>query len=208
MINNMLKKYIADNIFPIYQKNDLGHNLNHINYVIARSLNFARKIVGINYDMVYTVASYHDIGHYIDAENHEKVSTGILLSDKNLTRYFDDEQIRIIAEAICDHRASLKIAPKSIYGKILSSADRNTSPDIALKRMYAYLKKNRPNDSVDKMIEDARKHMIKKFGSGGYAIKKIYFEDISYKKFLECMSILASDKKEFRKKFIEVNNIF
>ena len=34
MINEKLQKYIEENIFPVYSKNDLGHNLNHIKYVI------------------------------------------------------------------------------------------------------------------------------------------------------------------------------
>lgn len=52
----------------------IGHNLEHIQYVIDRSLKFANTVEDINFDMVYTIAAYHDIGHYIDAKNHEKVS--------------------------------------------------------------------------------------------------------------------------------------
>lgn len=37
-VNEDLKKYIEENIFPSYEKNDLGHNLDHIKYVINRSL--------------------------------------------------------------------------------------------------------------------------------------------------------------------------
>ena len=72
MINQELKKYIEENILPTYEKNDKGHNLEHINYVTNRSLKFANNIKDINYDMVYTIASYHDIAHHIDAKNHEK----------------------------------------------------------------------------------------------------------------------------------------
>ena len=82
-INKELKNYIETKIFPIYELNDLGHNVDHIKYVIERSMMFASTIENINYDMVYTVAAYHDIGHHIDAKNHEKVSAEILLSDNN-----------------------------------------------------------------------------------------------------------------------------
>lgn len=64
-INKELWKNIEDNIFPSYRKNDLGHNLDHIKYVINRSLKFANEVDNINYDIVYTIAAYHDIGHYI-----------------------------------------------------------------------------------------------------------------------------------------------
>ena len=92
-INNELKNYIEKNIFPSYSKNDLGHNIDHINYVIERSLKFANEVPDINYDMVYTIAAYHDIGHYIDAKNHEKVSSEMLLADTKLKDFFSDEEI-------------------------------------------------------------------------------------------------------------------
>ena len=34
MINKELKEYIKNNIFPEYNKNDEGHNLDHIKYII------------------------------------------------------------------------------------------------------------------------------------------------------------------------------
>ena len=46
-INLELKEYIEKNIFPSYKKNDLGHNLDHIKYVINRSLKFASEVDGI-----------------------------------------------------------------------------------------------------------------------------------------------------------------
>ena len=35
----------------------------------------------------------------------------------------------------------------------------------------------------------------------------MYFEDLDYKKFLEEISILAENKEEFRKRFMEVNGL-
>ena len=74
MVNEKIKTYIEKEIFPRYQKNDNGHNLDHIKYVIDRSFKFASTIPNININMVYVIASYQDIGHYIDAKNHEKAS--------------------------------------------------------------------------------------------------------------------------------------
>ena len=206
-ITEKLKYYIEKNIFPIYKKNDLGHNLEHIKYVIKRSLRFATEVDGINYDMIYTIAAYHDIGHYIDAKNHEKVSAEILLADKNLKDFFTEDQIKIMSDAVYDHRASLEGEPRSVYGKIVSSADRNTLVDVPLRRTYAYRIEHNPEDTLDEIIEESRQHLINKFGKKGYATEKMFFEDLDYKKFLEDISDLTEDKKQFRRRFMEVNGL-
>jgi uncharacterized protein len=76
-VNPKLKEYIEKHIFPEYQKNEPAHNLTHIQYVIERSFKFAQMAsatTDINYDIVYTVAAFHDIGHHIDPKNHEIMS--------------------------------------------------------------------------------------------------------------------------------------
>ena len=55
--------------------------------------------------------------NFIDVNNHEKISANILKEDKNLKNFFTEEEIKIMAEAVFDHRASMKGNPKSIYGK-------------------------------------------------------------------------------------------
>ena len=206
-INKQLKTYIEENIFPQYKYNDRGHNLDHIKYVIDRSIKFASNIKDINYDMVYTIASYHDIGHYIDAKNHEKVSADIFLNDDKMKEFFNDEERKIISEAISDHRASLQSEPRSIYGKIISSADRNTSIDDILKRTYAYRIKHNSKDSINEIIEESRLHITNKFGKKGYAKEKIYFEDKDYTNYLEELSNLIINKEKFVKRYCKVNNI-
>ena len=207
MINTKLKNYIEKNIFPIYSKNDEGHNLNHINVVIKRSLNFAKQIPDINIDMVYTIASYHDLGCYIDRKNHEKISADMLLNDNELKHFFSEEEIKIMSEAVCDHRASLEYEPRSIYGKIVSSADRTTSVDSIIERTHHYTKKHFPEYTLDQIIERAKNHLIEKFSSTGYASKKIYFKDEEYEKFIKDIDELVKDHEYFKKKYMSVNNI-
>ena len=191
-INAKLKKYIEKEILPQYLQNDLGHNIDHIKYVIERSLTFASTIEGINYDMVYTIAAYHDIGHHIDADNHEKVSSEMLLADSKLREFFSEEEIKIMSEAVYDHRASMKSAPRSIYGKIVSSADRNVLSEVPLKRTYAYRVSHNEDYLLSQIIKESREHLIKKFGEKGYATEKMYFEDHEYKVFLEDIKHLFS----------------
>lgn len=207
MIREELKKYIEENIFTSYDKNEDGHKLDHIMYVIDRSFMFASRVPDVNLEMVYVIAAYHDIGHYIDAENHEKVSGEMLLKDKNLRRFFTDEEIKIMSETVCDHRASSKSEPRSIYGKIVSSADRNVLVEIPLKRTYSYRKVHSPNSTLDEIIKESRQHLLDKFGKKGYATTKMYFEDEDYKKFLEDITVLASNEEEFKRRFLEVNGL-
>lgn len=206
-VNKDLKNYIENNIFPSYIKNDSGHNLDHIKYVIDRSMKFASTVDDINFDMVYTIAAYHDIGHYIDAKNHEKISAEMLLNDDNLKDFFDVEQIKTMSEAVYDHRASMEGEPRSIYGKIVSSADRNTLVEVPLRRTYAYRLAHNPELTIEQIIEESRQHIINKFGQNGYATEKMYFEDPDYEKFLEEISLLAENESEFKKRYCEVNNI-
>lgn len=207
MINEELKKYIEEVIFKSYDKNDDAHNLEHIKYVIERSYMFASRVPDINLEMVYVIAAYHDIGHYIDAKNHEKVSGEMLLKDQNLRRFFTEEEIKTMSEAVCDHRASSKNEPRSIYGKIVSSADRNVLIVVPLKRTYSYRKVHNQTSTLDEIIEESRLHLLDKYGKEGYATTKMYFEDEDYKRFLDDIALLVSDKEEFKRRFLEVNGL-
>lgn len=207
MINKELKEYIENNIFPKYNKNDEGHNLDHIKYIIERSLKFAKTIQDINVDMVYTIATYHDLGYHIDQKNHEKISSEMLLKDDMLKQFFTEEEIKIMADAVYDHRASMEEEPRTIYGKIISSADRNVDITSLLKRTYSYCKKANPNASLDEIIKESRQHLIDKYGSYGYAKEKMYFDDPDYQHFLEDIKNLTNDKEKFKEAYLLANNL-
>ena len=194
-INNELKKYIEENIFPEYSKNEPAHNIEHIKYVINRSFKFADTVPNINYDMVYTIAAYHDIGHHIDSKRHEIISGEIMAKDENLKKFFSEEELKTIKEAIEDHRASADHEPRSIYGKIVSTADRNNTVEACLRRSYTYNKKLEPNSTDEDTFESAYKHLNMKFGENGYA--KFFFEDEEYENFLKDIRNLLSNKKNF-----------
>lgn len=194
-INEDLKKYIEENIFPVYSKNEPAHNIDHIQYVISRSFKFANTVPNINYDMVYTIAAYHDIGHHIDSKRHEIISGEIMSKDENLKKFFSKEELNVIKEAIEDHRASSDHEPRSIYGKIVSTADRNNTVESCLRRSYTYGKKLEPNFTDEELFERAYKHLNMKFGENGYA--KFFFKDEEYENFLKDIRDLLSDKKKF-----------
>lgn len=194
-ISNDLKEYIEENIFPEYFQNEPAHNIEHIKYVINRSFKFADTLPDINYDMVYTIAAYHDIGHHIDSKRHEIISGEIMSKDENLKRFFSEEELKVIKEAIEDHRSSADHEPRSIYGKIVSTADRNNTVEACLRRSYTYGKKLEPNFTDEELFEHAYKLLNMKFGENGYA--KFFFKDEEYEKFLKEIRKLLVDKKLF-----------
>lgn len=194
-VNKELKEYIENNIFPEYKKNDQGHNLQHINYVINRSIKFADTVPDVNYNIVYTVAAYHDIGHHIDPKKHELISAEIMYADDKLKEFFNDEERIIIKEAIEDHRASSNHEPRSIYGKIVSTADRNNTVEACLRRSYCYNKKLHPEFNDEQIFEDCHYHLNDKFGENGYA--KFYFKDDEYEKFLTDIRDILANKDRF-----------
>ena len=206
-IKRELIKYIEESIFPRYSENDKGHGKDHIMYVIDRSIRFASTVENINMDMVYTIAAYHDIGHSIDAKNHETVSAQILLEDEYLRNFFDEDEIKLMSEAVEDHRASLEYEPRSIYGKIVSSADRNTNIEVPFRRTYEYRIKHSPDLSLKQIMDESYEHLVNKFGNNGYATEKMYFEDLEYKKFLQELGDLLNNREEFDKKYIEINKL-
>lgn len=195
-INDELKKYIEEHIFPEYDKNEPAHGIGHIKYVIGRSFELVdENDLDVNPNIVYTVASYHDIGHHIDSKTHEIISADMMFKDENLKRFFSDEERQTIKEAIEDHRASAKDDPRSIYGRIVSSADRNNTVEACLRRTYTYGKKLDPNATDEELFLRAYDVLTKKFGENGYA--KFYFKDSVYEKFLQDLRELLSNKDNY-----------
>lgn len=194
-VDNKLRKHIETVVFPEYDKNEPAHQLDHIKYVINRSFKFAQTIADIDYDIVYVVAAYHDIGHHIDPKKHEVVSAKMMQKDEKLKNFFSNDELKIIKEAIEDHRASSDHEPRSIYGKIVSTADRNNSVESCLERSYFYGKRLHPEYSDEELFDRAYEHLKTKFGENGYA--KFFFKDEEYEKFLTDIRKLLSDKKKF-----------
>ena len=197
-IDNNLKKYIEETVLPEYKKNEKAHSTEHIEYVIRRSFELIEQNqLEVNLNMVYVIAAYHDIGHHIDPKKHELISAEIMWEDKGLKQFFSEEELTTIKEAIEDHRASADHEPRSIYGKIVSSADRNNTVEQCLKRSYYYGKRLEPTATDRELYERAFKHLNLKFGINGYA--KFFLKDKEYEKFLENIRKILKDKEEFCK---------
>lgn len=196
-LNEELVEYIEKEIFPLYERNEFAHGINHIKTVIRRSLELADSY-DVDFNIVYTVAAYHDLGHFIDRKRHEIISAEMFMEDENIKRWFSDEQRIVIKEAIEDHRASCDHIPRTIYGKIVSTADRTiVDIDNTIKRSYTYGKKNYIGLSEEEQFERVYEHLVEKYGESGYA--KVYLED---KEFDEAVGKLRQ-ALENREEFIE-----
>lgn len=205
MINSELRLYIENNILPQYALNDKGHSAEHIEYVTRRSLLFAEQFESIDINMVYVIASYHDIAHHIDKKIHEQLSAEIFYSDEEMKKYFTDSQRITIRQAIEDHRASLETEPRSDYGKIISSADRSTDADEFLRRTHAYTLRYFPGCSETEALGRGYEHTSQKYGKEGYA--KHYVRDEEYEKFRADIENLISDRGAFDRRYREVNRL-
>lgn len=196
-LNEELVEYIEKKIFPLYDRNEFAHGINHIKTVIRRSLELADGY-DVDFNIVYTVAAYHDLGHFIDRKRHEIISAEIFMKDENIKRWFSDEQRLVIKEAIEDHRASCNHVPRTIYGKIVSTADRTiVDIDNTIKRSYTYGKKNYIGLSEEEQFDKVYEHLVEKYGERGYA--KVYLKE---KEFDEAVSKLRQ-ALENREEFIE-----
>ena len=131
-INKDLMLYIEQNIFPKYEKY-YSHGMLHINNVIKNMLMLA-EYYKLDKNMAYVIASFHDIGLNVDRNNHEYESGKILNEDKELKKYFNNEQIKIMKEAVEDHRGSRKERPRNFYGECVSDSDRDFDISILARR--------------------------------------------------------------------------
>lgn len=205
LVRHEVTEYITREIFPRYGA-DNGHGLDHIQNVMRRSLGFARRInegeittteadfanlpaelaTGkVDYDMSYVIAAFHDLGRLKNNALHHLVSAAYLLDDDFITNAFTREQLRVMADAVMDRRASNTLDPLTIYGRIVSSADRDTDCYDILRRAYAYNRHKHPERSEADAIEYVFYKIQKKFTNpDAYGAKKMYFENPEFEAML------------------------
>ncbi|MCL2228875.1 MAG: HD domain-containing protein [Firmicutes bacterium] len=206
-----ITEYFNKTIYPFYCDKIGKLYGDHVKRVIQKSFDFAKTVESepINMDMVFVIGAFHDIGLIGGKKDHEKRSAQMFLEDKEITKFFDKTQIKTIAEAIEDHRASKDGDPRTIYGKIVSTADRLGWMDLdeALRVQYSLRLKMFPEYSLDEKIEDARLHVIEKFSPSGYIDGKFYFKTDELDEFRKEFVALANDKEKFKQEFLRVNGL-
>lgn len=196
-----LSTYIEQHIIPQYTTFDKAHQTDHAWKVIEESLKLAEHY-DVNHAMAYTIAAYHDLGLCEGRELHHIVSGTILQSDRELLRWFTDEDIQTMKEAVEDHRASNKQPPRSIYGKIVAEADRIIDPEVTLCRTVQYGLSNHPELSKEQQYTRFLEHLAKKYAEGGYL--KLWIPESDNAKQLAKLRLLIADKEQLRMVFDKI----
>ncbi len=162
-----LMEFIETQILPRYADFDTAHGLLHVQRVIGRSLKLARQ-TGADLNMAYTVAAYHDLGLSGPRAIHHITSGKILINDARLKRWFSPDQMRVMREAVEDHRASASHVPRNIYGRIVAEADRDLEPEIVLRRTVQYGLSVYPEKNREEHWRRFCQHLHDKYSATGY----------------------------------------
>ena len=167
MIRQEIKEYVEREIIPRYDLFDAAHRRDHVATVIEASMRYA-KIYGVNEEMAYVIAAYHDTGLEFGREKHHSESKRIILEDSELRRWFSEEQIATMADAAEDHRASSKGKPRTIYGRIVAEADRVIIPESIIRRTIQFTLTHHPTLSREEGYDRLVEHLGEKYDYGGY----------------------------------------
>ena len=162
-----LVEFIETQILPKYAEFDRAHNMEHVTRVIRSSLDLVR-VTGADINMVYTIAAYHDLGMVGHRADHHIRGGKILERDARLKKWFSPEQIKIMKEAVEDHRASASRAPRSIYGKIVAEADRDIEPLVVIRRTIQFGFGHYPELDKEGHWKRFLEHMHNKYSKDGY----------------------------------------
>jgi len=200
-VNLEIMEFVETQILPRYNAFGESHGLRHVTRVIRNSLKLV-PITGADIDMVYVIAAYHDLGMSGPRAIHHITGGKILMADARLKRWFSPEQIKIMKEAVEDHRASSSRQPRSIYGKIVAEADRDIDPHEILLRAIQYGLENEPEKSKEEQWQRFAKHMDEKYSRHGYI--KLWITNSPNEKALNQLRNIIENKTELRKAFEEI----
>lgn len=210
MIQNVpsldLVEFIETKILPQYAAFDAAHNMEHVTRVIRHSLELV-KVTGADVNMVYAIAAYHDLGMSGPRAVHHITGGKILAADARLKKWFSPEQLKVMREAVEDHRASASHSPRSIYGKIVAEADRDIEKDIVIRRTIQYGLANYPQLDHEGHWKRFKEHMDNKYSKDGY-IKLWIPNSPNAMRLNELRNLIANPaelRKEFERIFSEVS---
>ena len=194
-------EFVERQILPRYNAFGESHGLRHVTRVIKNSLRLA-DVTGADIDMVYVIAAYHDLGMEGPRAIHHLTSGKILMADARLKRWFNADQLKVMKEAVEDHRASSSRQPRSIYGKIVAEADRDIDVHEIFLRAIQYGKENDPDKTVEEHWERFAQHMDEKYSNYGYI--KLWIPNSPNEKALKELRNIIEDKKLLRKAFDDI----
>ena len=199
-LDSGLVRYVEEVIVPRYDGFDAAHSRSHVETVIGQSLQIydllTEQGMELNLNMVYAIAAFHDLGLCEGRDLHHLVSGRIVRGDELLRKWFDFEQIEVMAQAVEDHRASAKNPPRSIYGRIVAEADRVIDTETIIERTILYGLQHYKDFSFEEQVQRCVDHLREKYGDGGYL--KLQFENSPNAQRLEELRVIIRDEQRLR----------
>ena len=196
MIREEIRAYIESEILSRYDGFDAAHRRDHADVVVSRSVELAQRL-GADVEMAYVIAAYHDTGLAVGRDVHHTESKRILLADRELKRWFSEEDIATMGDAVEDHRASSKQPPRTIYGRIVAEADRLIVPHSIIRRTVQFTLTHHPDLDMEEGYERLLEHMREKYDYGGYL--KLWIEESENAQRLEELRKIIADKPTLRR---------
>ena len=169
--------------------------------VVKRSVELAERL-GADVEMAYVIAAYHDTGLAVGREVHHMESKRILLADSVLRRWFTEEDIATMGDAVEDHRASSKQPPRTIYGRIVAEADRLIEPRTILRRTVQFTLTHHPDLDKEEGYARLVEHMREKYDYGGYL--RLWIDESENAQRLEELRRIIADKDLLRRLYEEI----
>ncbi len=196
-----IMEFVEQQILPRYTAFGESHGLRHVNRVIKNSLQLA-QVTGADIDMAYVIAAYHDLGMEGPRAIHHLTSGKILIADARLKKWFTPDQLKIMKEAVEDHRASSSRQPRSIYGKIVAEADRDIEVHEIFLRAIQFGKENYPEKDKEAQWERFAAHMDEKYSNSGYL--KLWISNSPNEKALRELRNIIENKNLLRQHFEKI----
>ena len=180
---NNFKQNVREFYKPFYANGDEAHLIDHADDVCELALEINREYS----DKLVILASYiHDIFNAINRKKHHILAYEYVKNRSDaFLQELSDEELKLVAHAVLEHRASFKGKFFSKLSAIISSADRGL-PDLN-KIVIRSMLYNNAN------ARDVYNHMVNKYGSKGYAKYPAIYQEI-----------FTKELKEFKE---EVDNI-
>jgi len=171
------KEEIREYVKQYYLKNDGAHQIDHADKVYNDFIYCMKELnKSMDLDMIAVIAYCHDMFSTIEHRKvHEQKAADWVLENHNnidFLKKFNNSDIKIISDAIREHRASYKGRFSSVYSELMNLADRgNLELNNTLKRSFKYHYDRMDiinEENIDNACNNVLSHMIEKFGSKGY----------------------------------------
>lgn len=178
----------------------------HVREVLRRAFLLNRTFsLDLDPNLIYAIAAYHDIGKHINSDRHELISAQIFQNDPKMSKYFSPTDCQRITEAIADHCHSKSNPPRSTYGKLISSADRNARLEMVFMRSFFVGKDRQPNTKIADFLDSNFRRLKRRYDERDP--ENMFYPDQEYKNFLTEIRTLLRDKNAFNERYRMVNNI-